>query len=147
MLFRSLLKLTQSTTIACFISSEGDGLMKVTVMPKPGKEGENPALSTPLQLVGTPEELDEKFADVLSGYTASRISLAESLAAAQTVMDAAKKDATEKAAKAVSGKVSQATTRTLPAKTPVVSDMADGDSESEDNPAQAAKPTSDIDLF
>jgi PRTRC genetic system protein E len=147
MLFQSLQELSQSTTIACFISSEGDGLMKVTVMPKPGKEGENPALSTPLQLVGTPEELDEKFAEVLTSYTASRTSLLESLAASQAVMDAAKKDATEKAAKAVSGKVSQTTARTSPAKTPAVSDMVDGVGESEDNPAQAAKPTSDIDLF
>lgn len=142
MLFQSLQELSRSTHIVCMISGEGDDLMKVTVMPKPAKEGENPALSTPLQLVGTPRELDEKFAEVLTSYTASRTSLIESLAASQAVMDAAKKDATDKAAKA-----SQDSARTAPAKTPPVSDKADGEGESQDDPTQAAQANSDLNLF
>jgi len=144
MLFKSLQDLSRSTQIVCIISRDTDSLMKVIVMPKPAKEGENPALSTPLQLVGTPEELDEKFAEVLAGYTATRTSLAESLAASQTVMEAAKKEATEKAAKVVSAKTSKSAPQATTAKNPSASDEESGDEETEE-PAKAAN--SDIDLF
>jgi PRTRC genetic system protein E len=145
MLFKSLQDLSRSTQIVCIISSDPDGSMKVTVMPKPAKDGENPALSTPLQLVGTPEELDAQFAEVLTSYTATRTSLAESLAASQTVMEAAKKDATEKAAKAASAKTSTPAARVAAPRTESVSDE-DTDAEESGEPA-AKVANSDIELF
>lgn len=145
MLFKSLQDLSRSTQIVCIISSDTDSLMKVTVMPKPAKDGENPALSTPLQLVGTPEELDAQFAEVLTSYTATRTSLAESLAASQTVMEAAKKDATEKAAKVASAKTSTPATGAAAPRTESVSDEESGDEESREPAAKAAN--SDIELF
>lgn len=139
MLFKSLHALAKSTQIFCTITSVEDDQLKVIVMPKQARDGENPALSTPLVLTGTPEELDEQFASVLSSYTTSRTSLAESLSASQTIMDAAKKEATDTAAKTVSAMTSQAPARAavVPAET--------GEDEETSTTAKAA--TSDLDLF
>lgn len=139
MLFKSLQELAKSTQIFCTITSIEDDQLKVIVMPKPAKDGENPALSTPLQLVGTPEELDEQFAEVLSNYTASRTSLAESLSASQTIMDAAKKEATDSVAKVASAKTSHVPVRAAAA--PAES----GESEETSATAEAGK--SDVELF
>lgn len=145
MLFKSLQDLSRSTQIVCIISSDTDSLMKVTVMPKPAKDGENAALSTPLQLVGTPEELDAQFAEVLTSYTTTRTSLAESLAASQTVMEAAKKDATEKAAKAAAAKTSRPATGSA---TPRAESVSDEENDAEDSGEPAVKAAeSDIDIF
>ncbi len=103
-MFTELKEMAKSTSINIMISAEPEEKLRVIVMPKAAKEGENPALSTPLSLVGTPEELDEKFASIITGYTASRTSLAESLSAAQAVMEAAKADAAKTAAKKTASK-------------------------------------------
>ena len=69
----------------------------MAVVPKPAKEGANPALNHPLVLTATPAELDEKFDSILREYANKRKSLEETLEAAQTVMDAAGKSAQDKA--------------------------------------------------
>lgn len=97
-MFTELAPLAKSTTLNVIVTAEGENL-RVIVMPKAAKEGENPALSTPLSLVGTPAELDAQFATIITGYTASRTSLEEALLASQTVMEAAKKDSVSAAAK------------------------------------------------
>lgn len=145
MVFRSIKNLAKTTQLMLVISDGNEDTLKVTVMPKAAKEGENPALSTPLQLVGTPEELDEKFAEILSGYTASRTSLEESLTASQTVMEAAKKEATEKAAKAASGKIVHQAARTATAGATPVSNEGNRDGNAEETPAEAGN--SDLELF
>lgn len=92
-MFKELAELAKSTTIHLAISSKGNELC-VMVMPQ-AANGEHPALSTPLQLTGTPEELDNEFATVLTSYTGTRKSLEESLAASKLIMNnAAKESAT-----------------------------------------------------
>lgn len=121
-MFTELAPLAKSTTLNVIVTAEGENL-RVIVMPKAAKEGENPALSTPLSLVGTPAELDAQFATIITGYTASRTSLEEALLASQTVMEAAKKDSVSAAAKK--------TTKAAPAK----------------NTEPEEKEADDIDLF
>lgn len=145
MVFRSIKNLAKTTQLVLIISDGDEDTLKVTVMPKAAKDCENPALSTPLQLVGTPEELDEKFAEILGGYTASRTSLEDSLAASQTVMEAAKKEATEKAAKAASGKTTHQAARTALSEATPVSNEGNRDGDAEETPAEEANP--DLDLF
>jgi len=142
MLFNSLHELVKTTKIICFISSDGEQ-MKVTVLPKAANESAPPALSTPLQLVGTPDELDSQFPEILKEYTETRTSLVNSLAASQAVMEAAKKEATDKAAKVVSAKTSQAA-RTAPEKPDAV---VNGESIAKDDTNQAQGADSDLELF
>jgi PRTRC genetic system protein E len=94
-MFRELEPIVKSTMIQILISSEGDK-MRVMVMPK-AVEGQNPALSAPLSLLGTSAELDEKLPEILTNYTECRQSLEDSLANVKLVMDAAKQDAMDKA--------------------------------------------------
>ncbi len=97
-MFKGLHGLAKSTDLQLSITSQGDTL-RVVVIPK-AKEGANAALSTPLVLEATPQELDEKFAETLFKYTASRKSLEETLAETTAFMAAAGKDAKDAANKA-----------------------------------------------
>lgn len=78
------------------------GNLSVTVIPLLGKDGEkvDAALKTPLNLVGTPAELDAEFAQLIATFTEGRKSLAEQLEAATTIMEAAKKASAASTAKA-----------------------------------------------
>jgi len=76
-----------------------DGTLTVTVTPKGAKVAG--ALDTPLSLTGTPAELDEGFADILASYSGKRLSLVEQFAATEAILEAAKKEATEKAKKSI----------------------------------------------
>jgi len=69
-----------------------DGRVTILMIPSANETQDHPALSTPLKLEGTIDELEAGLPGVLEGYSASRAGLAESLADAQTIMAAAKKD-------------------------------------------------------
>ena len=100
-MFQAIYELAQATTLVLTVAASDDGCLVVNVCPKPGKGDTSNALSTPLQLRGTPAELDAEFASIVSGYTAARKSLKEQLDAARAVMTAASTQATDAAAKAV----------------------------------------------
>ncbi|MDN0082352.1 PRTRC system protein E [Crenobacter sp. SG2305] len=98
-MFQALASLVEKSPLSLTITAQEGGLMTVVVIPQ-GTDKAAQGLSTPLSLTGTPAELDAEFAKLIGSYTATRLSLAEQLAAAETVMKAAGKDATTKAAKA-----------------------------------------------
>lgn len=98
-MFKELHEMVKTTALTILVSDAGDGLLSVAVLPK-GKEGQNPALSTPLSLTGTPEEMDAELPAVLSRYVGGRNSLAQSLETSLAVMDAAKKAVQDEATKA-----------------------------------------------
>ena len=149
-MFKELAELAKSTTINLIVSGEADGQLRVIVMPKPAKEGENPALSTPLCLVATPEELDAQFAGILVGYVSARTSLADALSASQTVMEAAKKSAVEEAAKKASAKIKSipATASTTVSTGSVASEEQDEETNMEEKGSATINAVhSDIELF
>ncbi len=96
-MFKELASLVKKTSLHIMVSAEGDEL-RVIVMPK-AVEGQDAALSTPLSLIGTPAELDEKLPSILAGYVGTRQSLEDSLENVKTIMDEAKKTAQAKATK------------------------------------------------
>jgi PRTRC genetic system protein E len=98
-MFKELAPIAHTTMIQILISGEENGQLRVNIMPK-AIEGQNPALSTPLSLLATPEELDEQLPSILTGYVGTRQSLADSLESARIVMESAKKDALKKTTKA-----------------------------------------------
>jgi PRTRC genetic system protein E len=73
------------------------------ILPK-GKEGQDPALSTPLKFSGTPEEIEEQFEALLTPNTLKRVELAEATVEANTLIEAAKKAQAEKGKAALTNK-------------------------------------------
>jgi PRTRC genetic system protein E len=96
-MFMELAELVKTTSLTLLITSAGEDELKVSVIPKPAKEGANPALNTPIIMTATPAELDEKIGGILTKYKASRKSLEETLDAATTFMAAAGKEAQDAA--------------------------------------------------
>ena len=103
MFFQELKSLLDGcAAIAVTLSSGRDGAITVTVRPTPKEAKDVEALSTPLVLTGTAEELDEQFVGLLKSYADEHKSLAEQLEATRSILEAAKKDANKKAEKAIS---------------------------------------------
>jgi PRTRC genetic system protein E len=71
--------------------------IRVNVIPKKLKEGENTALTTPMSFTGTAAELDEQLPDAIASFVASHLELKNTLARAREEMDAAAKAAQEEA--------------------------------------------------
>ena len=131
-MFTNLKTLVSScSSITIILASAGDDLVNVTVIPKVN-EGQHAALSTPLSLIATLDELDAEFADVVQSYTAKRTSLAEQLEATQLILEAAKEESAKKLADSKKGKVKPNTSTA----SPVVSqddEGGDGDGHGDDD--------------
>jgi PRTRC genetic system protein E len=87
-----------------------DDQIRVNVVPKKMKDGDNDALTTPLSVTGTAEELDTQLAATLVGFVASHLQMKNSLEKAKSEMDAATKTAQAEA---------RAKSKTPASKTPV----------------------------
>jgi PRTRC genetic system protein E len=77
---------------------EGDQL-QVNVCPRQLKEGENHALTTPLCVTGTAEELDAELVSQLATFVESHVGLTSNLAAIEKEVAEAEKAAREEAKK------------------------------------------------
>lgn len=100
-MFSNLMPLLNSVDSVKLTLKVTNGLISVVVIPQPKSNGDS-ALSQPLTLTGTPAELDEGFAEALSSFQTSRLSLEEQTAATEAILNAAKKKSSEKAVKALS---------------------------------------------
>jgi PRTRC genetic system protein E len=103
MLFKSLNPLLAGVaSLSLILTSGSNGEIHVAVIPVPKKDGNDAAgLKEPLSITATPEELDEKFPELVAKYTGARSSLEDQLEATLSVLEAAKKDAATKASTAV----------------------------------------------
>ena len=106
-MFQQLAALLSGNTQLTLMITGTPAKMSVIVMPK--SKSSEAALNTPLQLVGSAAELDEKFAELITQYGSSIKSLEEQLANTQSVIDAAKKESSNKAVKAITGNSESAT--------------------------------------
>ena len=100
-MFSDLHQLALQTPFNLMVTAEGE-LLTLTVMPRKNPKTADDdisraALSLPLQLTGTPVELEAEFTTLLMNYRSSRASLAEQLAATDAVLKQAKDDAAAKA--------------------------------------------------
>ena len=92
-MFKELAPVLRHRAVLMTITSIEDDQIRVNVIPKKLKDGENNALVTPLSITGTAEELDAELAQTLVGFVCSHLQLKNSLESAQAVMDAAAKAA------------------------------------------------------
>jgi PRTRC genetic system protein E len=107
----------------------GDKAIQVNVIPKRLKDGDSgdDALTTPLTVTGTPDELDREFAGQLVGFTGAFVKLGSNLseieaahASAVKAVEAEKKKEIENKRKGYLSKPSSATAEAKPG--PVVKD-------------------------
>jgi PRTRC genetic system protein E len=90
--------LISKRTVLITVARETEAKIRVNVFPKL-KDGENPALATPLSYIGTPEELDREFGQHLASFVACHTQLGSTLTQAKAEMEAAAKAAQEEARK------------------------------------------------
>jgi len=87
-----------------------DDQIRVNVVPKKMKDGDHDALTTPLSVTGTAEELDAQLGSTLVGFVASHLQMKNALEKAKADMDTATKAAQAEA---------RAKAKTPASKTPV----------------------------
>jgi PRTRC genetic system protein E len=92
-MFRQLVPLLRIRSVLLTVTSLEDDQIRVNVIPKKLKEGENSALTTPMSFTGTAAELDEQLPDSIVSFVASHLELKNTLARAKEEMDAAAKAA------------------------------------------------------
>jgi len=109
---------------------EGDTI-KATVLPQKASTTDDNALTTPLAITGTAEELDRDLPQQLVEFVGAHLQLQSTLAAAKAEMDAAAKAAREDARK----KPSKSSTDTTPATLTAPTSPATPESQPESEPS------------
>jgi PRTRC genetic system protein E len=94
-MFQQLVPLPRQRSVLLTVASLEDDQIRVNVIPKKLKEGENDALTTPMSFTGTAAELDEQLPDAIVSFVSSHLELKNTLARAREEMDAAAKAAQE----------------------------------------------------
>lgn len=103
MFFNTIKSLLAGNKAVSILLAEGaDNNLTVTIVPTPKGEVKDAALTTPLSLTATAEELDAEFPALLSRFTSSRRTLEEQVASTEAVIQAATKASADKGAKALS---------------------------------------------
>ena len=113
-MFKELAPLLRQRSVLLSLTRLEDDTIRVNVFPKKLADGENEALTTPLTVTGTAEELDAQLPSALTEYVGLNLGLSSTL---ETVKEqvaaaakAAKDDARSKSAKPVAGKTEPAKT-------------------------------------
>ena len=121
-MFVELLPILKNRPVMLTVALVNDQAIRINVIPKRLKDGDSgdDALTTPLTITGTPEELDREFAAQLIGFTGSFVKLGSNLseieaahATAVTAVEAERKKDLENKRK---GSTSKATPPTSVAK-------------------------------
>ena len=92
-MFKELVPILRNRAVLMTATALDDDQIRVNVVPKKMKDGVNDALTTPLSVTGTAEELDAQLAATLVGFVASHLQMKNALEKAKADMDAATKAA------------------------------------------------------
>jgi PRTRC genetic system protein E len=94
-MFTELMPLLQKRRLLLSISVAEGGRIRVTLIPQKVTETEDNAITTPLAISGTAEELDRELPGQLAEFVAIHLQLQSTLAMANAEMEAAAKAARE----------------------------------------------------
>ena len=104
-MFKELSPLLRQRALLLTATHLGEDQIRINVVPQKLKDGENSALTTPLSVSGTAEDLDSDLPSTLVSFVSSHLQLRNTLEKAQAEMDAAAKAAkAEASAKKTPGK-------------------------------------------
>jgi PRTRC genetic system protein E len=93
LMFKELAPYLRQRAVLLTVTRLEEDQIRVNVIPKKLKDDENAALTTPLSVTGTAEELDRDLPPTLVNFVSSHLQLKNSLDRAQAEMDAAAKTA------------------------------------------------------
>ena len=92
-MFKELVPILRNRAVLMTATALDDDQIRVNVVPKKMKDDDHDALTTPLSITGTAEELDTQLAATLVGFVASHLQMKNALEKAKADMDAATKTA------------------------------------------------------
>jgi PRTRC genetic system protein E len=115
-MFKELVPLLRNRVVLMTLALVEDDKIRVSVSPKKIKEDENDALTIPVVITGTVEDLEARLGSELVSYTGSYLQLANTLVQAQADMEAAAKAAKAEAQSKSKSPVKKETTASTNAK-------------------------------
>jgi PRTRC genetic system protein E len=92
-MFKELVPILRHRAVLMTITSIEEDQIRVNVVPKKLKDGDNNALTTPVTVTGTAEELDTELGPTLVNFVGAHLQLKNTLESAKADMDAAAKAA------------------------------------------------------
>jgi PRTRC genetic system protein E len=92
-MFKELAPYLRQRAVLLTVTHIEEDLIRVNVIPQKLKDGENAALTTPLTVTGTADELDAELPTALVNFVSSHLQLRNTLDRAKAEMDAAAKTA------------------------------------------------------
>jgi PRTRC genetic system protein E len=92
-MFKELVPILRHRAVLMTVTLLEEDEIRVNVVPKKLKDGDNDALTTPLSVTGTAEELDAELSSTLVSFVGSHLQLKNTLEKAKAEMDAAAKSA------------------------------------------------------
>jgi PRTRC genetic system protein E len=92
-MFKELVPILRSRAVLMTVTALDDDQIRVNVVPKKVKDGDHDALTTPLSVTGTAEELDAQLGSTLVSFVASHLQMKNALEKAKSEMDSATKAA------------------------------------------------------
>jgi PRTRC genetic system protein E len=98
-MFKELAPLVRHRAVLFTVSHVEHNRFRVNVIPKKTTDGENHALTTPVSVTGTVEELDKELSQTLLHFVSSHLELENSLEQAKAEMEEASKAARAEARK------------------------------------------------
>ena len=103
-MFSELMPLLRKRRLLLTVSLVEGDTIRATVVPQKSSETEDNAITTPLAITGTAEELDRELPTQLVDFVGAHLQLQSTLATAKSEMDAAAKAAREEARKKTAAK-------------------------------------------
>jgi PRTRC genetic system protein E len=139
-MFKELVPILRDRAVLLTVTLVENDQIRVNIVPKKLKDGDNDALTIPLSVTGTAEELDSELSSTIIGFVGSHLQMKNTLEKAKAEMEAASKAAQ---AEARSKSKTTARSKTAPPKTASLFDQpataatlvaAPGESEEDDEP-------------
>ena len=122
-MFKELAPLLRHRAVLFTVSHVEDDKFRVNVIPKKITDGENDALTTPVSVTGTIEDLDKELPQTLLHFVSSHLELKNSLERAKAEMEEASKAARAEARKKLGSQTTKKDPAELP-KTPAATPVA-----------------------
>jgi len=135
-MFQELMPLLAQRILLLTLSRVGDEQISVNVIPKllkSDQQDDDAALTTPLSVTGTPEELDEQLPRQLAEFVETHLGLSSTLKSAKEQMEAAAKAVREAAKKPTNSKSHSPSNRSPAPSSTRVQTEADAKESSDDS--------------
>jgi PRTRC genetic system protein E len=92
-MFKELAPVLRDRAVLLTVALVDADQIRVNIVPKKLKDGDNDALTTPLSVTGTAEDLDAELSSTIVGFVGSHLQMKNTLEKAKAEMDAASKAA------------------------------------------------------